>query len=261
MATEAAPAAPAAPNLLTKLKDAFLGYLRAPKATVGNALNDDIKIPAILAGINALAAFLYLWKLIGGFLGSIVDAVNDAMSGISGMLGGSASMELEITYPFFILLLGGILLAVIFIGLSALGLFCAAKLTKKELTIQQSATVAAYDSIFPTLLLLVGILLGLISTTAQLIVLPIAAILWAIFSVRDAQEYAGLNPTIASKNLAIQTVLMLVVGGLSIYLAWEIGLWCTGEVAIEGEKIGEAIEQMTKAFENFDITDMMGGLF
>ena len=136
-----------------------------------------------------------------------------------------------------------------------------AKLTKKELTIQQSATVAAYDSIFPTLLLLVAILLGLISTTAQLIVLPIAAILWAIFSVRDAQEYAGLNPTIASKNLAIQTVLMLVVGGLSIYLAWEIGLWCTGEVAIEGEKIGEAIEQMTKAFENFDITDMMGGLF
>ncbi len=260
VATEAAPAAPASPNLFAKLKSAFLSYLRAPQATVTNALNEDMKIPAILAAINALAAFLYLWKLIGGFLSSIVDAISDAMGGISSALGGSASFDLEITYPIFVLLLGGILLAVIFIGLSALGLFCAGKLNKKELTIQQSATVAAYNSVIPSLLLLLGILLGFISTTAQLIVLPVAAIVWAIFSLRDTQEYAGLNPTASSKNLAIQTILMLVISGLCIYLAWEIGLWCAGEVEIEGEKIAESIEQMAEFFEDFDITDLMGGL-
>lgn len=260
VATEAAPAAPASPNLFAKLKSAFLSYLRAPSATVGKALNDGVQIPAILAGVNALAAFLFVWKLIGGFLSSIVDAISDAMSGISGMLGGNASVDLEVTYPIFVLLLGGILLAVVFIGLSALGLFGAAKLTKKELTIQQSATVAAYNSVIPSLLLLLGILLGFISTTAQLIVLPVAAIVWAIFSLRDTQEYAGLNPTASSKNLAIQTILMLVISGLCIYLAWEIGLWCAGEVEIEGEKIADSIEQMTKFFEDFDITDLMGGL-
>lgn len=260
VATEAAPAAApvAAPGLFTKLKDAFLSYLRTPAATVRGAVNEDIKIPAILAGANALAAFLFLWKLLGGIFGSIVDAANKAMSGLGNLMGGSSgSLKIEITYPFFLLLLGGILLAALFIGLSALGLFCAAKLSKKELTIQQSFTVASYNSIIPTLLLVLGILLGFISLTAQLIVLAVAAILWAIFAVQDAREYAGLNPTIATKNLVIATVLMLVVAGLSIYLAFEIGLWCTGEIEIAGAKIGDAID----ALKDFDITDLLGGSF
>ncbi len=257
VATEAAPAtAPAAPGLFTKLKEAILGYLGTPDGAVRNALNDDIKVPAILVAINALAAFLYLWKLIGGLIGSIVDSVNEAMSGLSGAFGGGA-VELEVTYPVFAFLLAGVLMAVIFVGLSALGLFCAGKLTKKELSIQQSVTIAAYDSIFPSLLLLVGIILGFISMGAQLIVLPIAAILWAIFAVRDAREYAGLNPTIATKNLAIQTVIMLVVAGLSIYLALEIGLWGAGEVEIEGEKIAEALE----ALKDIDFTELLSGSF
>ena len=256
VATEAAPVA--APGLFAKLKDAFLSYLRTPAATVRGAVNEDIKIPAILAGANALAAFLFLWKLLGGIFGSIVDTANKAMSGLGSLMGGSSdSLEIEITYPFFLLLLGGILLAALFIGLSALGLFCAAKLSKKELTIQQSFTVASYNSILPTLLLVLGILLGFISLTAQLIVLAVAAILWAIFAVQDAREYAGLNPTIATKNLVIATVLMLVVAGLSIYLAFEIGLWCTGEIEIAGAKIGDAID----ALKDFDITDLLGGSF
>ena len=221
-----------------------------------NALKEDIKIPAILAGANALAAFLFLWKLLGGIFGSIVETTNQALGGLGSALGGSASaIKLEITYPFFLLLIGGILLAVIFIGLSALGLFCAAKLTKKELSIQQSVTVAAYNSIIPTLLLVLGILLGIISLTAQLIVLAVAAIFWAIFAVQNARDFAGLNPTIATKNLVIEAVIILVVAGLSIYLAFEIGLWCTGEIEIAGQKL----EAMIDMIKNFDITDLLGG--
>lgn len=250
----AAPAPSAAAGLLNKLKNAFLSYVKAPEATVQKAVNEDIKIPAIFAGINALAAFLFLWKLLGGIFGPIDEALGE----LGAAFGGGKSVG--VTYPFFLLLLSGILLAAIFIGLSALGLFCASKLTKKALTIQQSFTVAAYNSIFPTLLLVVGILLGLIDLGAQLIVLPIALVLWTIFAVRDARDYAGLNATIAGKNLLIQTVLMVVVGALSIYLAWEIALWCVSSIEIMGVQIGDAIENFTNIFENFDITDMIGGI-
>ena len=242
----AAPAAPATPSLFAKVKDIFLSYLRTPDAAVRENVN-DIKSAGIFAAANAIVVFLYLWKLIAGIFGPLFEGLNDLASALGG--------KVEITYPIFLFLLGGILLAVLFIGLSALALFAVSKLTKKELSIQQAVGVASYNSTFPPLLLLVGCLLGFNSTGAQLIVLPIAGILWAIFGVRDAREYAGLNPTIATKNLIFQVVAMLVVSMVCVWLTTEITLWCAGGISVEGETLAEGIEAIREAFEDLDIEE------
>lgn len=244
VATAAAPAAPSALNsLFTDIKNDFLSYLRAPDATVRNALNKGMKIPAIFAGINALAAFFYCWKLIVSILSSIMDAF------------GAGAYASQVSYPVFLFLLIGILFAVVYIGLSALGLFSISKLTKRELSFTQTITVASYHSLIPTMLLLVGILLGFISLTAQLIVLPIALIIWSIFAVRDAKEYAGLNATLAGKNLLIQTVVTTIVAGLAIYLSYQLMIWGIGEVSADGQTLKESFEAMSNG-----LGGLLGGM-
>ena len=247
VATAAAPAAPSALNsLFTDIKNDFLSYLRAPDATVRNALNKGMKIPAIFAGINALAAFFYCWKLIVSILSSIMNAF------------GAGAYASQVSYPVFLFLLIGILFAVVYIGLSALGLFSISKLTKRELSFTQTITVASYHSLIPTMLLLVGILLGFISLTAQLIVLPIALIIWSIFAVRDAKEYAGLNATLAGKNLLIQTVVTTIVAGLAIYLSYQLMIWGIGEVSADGQTLKESFEAMSNGLGG--LLGGMGGL-
>lgn len=247
VATATAPAAPSALNsLFTDVKNDFLGYLRAPDATVRAALNKGLKIPAIFAGVNALAAFFYCWKLIVSILTGIMDAFG---------VGAYAS---QVSYPVFLLLVIGILFAVVYIGLSALGLFSISKLTKRELSLTQSITIASYHTLIPTLLLLVGTLLGFISLTAQLIVLPIALIIWSIFAVRDAKEYAGMNATLAGKNLLIQTVVTLIVAGLAIYLSYQLMIWGIGEVSADGQTLKESFEAMSNGLDG--LLGGMGGL-
>lgn len=244
VATAAAPSA--LNSTFTEVKDDFLGYLRTPDATVRNALNKGMKIPAIFAGINALAAFFYCWKLIVSMIGGIMDTF------------GAGAYASEVSYPVFLLLVIGILFAVVYIGLSALGLFSISKLTKRELSFTQTITVASYHSLIPTLLLLVGTLLGFISLTAQLIVLPIALIIWSIFAVRDAKEYAGLNATLAGKNLLIQTLVTTIVAGLAIYLSYQLMIWGIGEVSADGQTLKESFKAMSNGLNG--LLGGMGGL-
>lgn len=247
VATATAPAAPSALNsTFTAVKDDILGYLRAPDATVRAAVNKGLKIPAIFAGINALAAFFYCWKLIVSILTGIMDAF------------GAGAYASQVSYPVFLFLVIGILFAVVYIGLSALGLFSISKLAKRELSFTQTITVASYHTLIPTLLLLVGTLLGFISLTAQLIVLPIALIIWSIFAVRDAKEYAGMNATLAGKNLLIQTVVTTIVAGLAIYLSYQLMIWGIGEVSADGQTLKESFEAMSNGLDG--LLGGMGGL-
>lgn len=244
VATATAPAAPSALNsLFTDIKNDFLSYLRAPDATVRAAVNKGLKIPAIFAGVNALAAFFYCWQLIASMLGGIMDIF------------GAGAYAPEVTYPVFLYLVIGILFAVVYIGLSALGLFSISKLTKRELSITQSLTVASYHSLIPTMLLLVGTLLGFISLPAQLIVLPIALIVWSIFAVRDAKEYAGLNATLAGKNLLIQTVVTTIVVCLCVYLSYQLMIWGIGEISADGYTLREAFKTMSGGLD-----DLLGSI-
>lgn len=249
-----ATAAPSAPSsIFTDLKNDFLNYLRAPEATVRNNLDNGLKIPAIFAAVNALAAFFYCWRLIVAMFSGILDAVG------AGMFGS------KISYPVILLLLIGILLAVVYIGLSALGLFCVSKLSKRELSFTQGIAVASYHSVIPTLLLLVGTLLGFISLPAQLIVLPIALIIWSVFAVQGAKEYAGLNATLAGKNLAIQTLVSLIIVAIAAYLTYQLLIWGIGEVSVAGYSLKDAFDFMSSGLGGLlggsgDITDILGSL-
>ena len=244
VATATAPAAASALNsTFNAVKEDFLGYLRAPDATVRAAVNKGLKIPAIFAGINALAAFFYCWKLIVSILTGIMDAF------------GASAYASEVSYPVFLFLLIGILFTVVYVGLSALGLFSISKLTKRELTFTQTVTIASYHTLIPTLLLLAGILLGFISLTMQLIVLPIALIIWSIFAVRDAKEYAGMNATVAGKNLLIQTVVTTIVAGLAIYLSYQLMVWGLGEVSADGQTLKESFKAMSEG-----LSGLLGGM-
>jgi len=215
----AAAASAAAPSgfaqLMTSLKDDFLGYLRAPDATVSNALPGGIKNAAIFAGANFLVLFFYFWKMLGGILVNMKAPDN-------------------VGYPILPLLVTALVVTALCIGLSATALFAVSKLTKKELPFPNAIIIASYHSILPTLLLLVGILLGLISLDAQVLVVPVILIIWATFGVKDAKEHAGLNPTIAGKNLAIEVVAAAVVIAVTYLVTSALVVWCFGEITTHG---------------------------
>ena len=224
-APEAAAAAPAAApsgfaQLMTSLKNDFLGYLRTPEATVSNALPGGIKNAAIFAGVNFLVLFFYFWKMLGGIMVNMKAPNN-------------------LGYPILPLLLTALVVTGVTIGLSALALFAVAKLSKKELPISNAFIIASYHSILPTLLLLVGILLGLISLDAQVLVVPVILIIWATFAVKDAKDHAGLNPTIAGKNLAIQVIAAVVVIAVTYLVTSALLVWCFGEITTHGIALKE----------------------
>lgn len=236
-----------AKNLFTEWKDIFLAYLRSPKNGVATAVNSKNGIihAGLFAAVNALVAFFFLWRLLGATIGTIVNAVGSAISGIGGLLGGSVNLGVDVSYPVFQLLLTGILCAVLFIGLSGLMLFVCGKINKKELNIQQAMTIAGVSSIFPTLLLLVGLILGFLSIYFQILVLVIAAIIWAVNACDDLHTYVQLRGTDSVKNMAIVIGLMTVVAVISAFLAVKLMGWCAGSIKVEGMKIGDAIGQLS----------------
>ncbi len=247
----AAPAASAtadkAKSLFTEWKDIFLAYLRAPQNGVAKAADSKNGLihAGLFAAVNALVVFFFLWRLLAATIGSFMIKVGGTLSGIGGMIGGSVSVSMDMSYPIFQLLLSGILCAVLFIGLSGLMLFVLGKICKKELNIQKSITIAGVSSIYPTLLLAAGLLLGFISVYFQILVLVIAAIIWAVNACADLHTYLQINATDSLKNMAIVVGLMTVVAAICGYLTIQMMGWCIGGIEVEGVKVSDAIGQMS----------------
>lgn len=184
----------------------------------------NLILAGIYAGINALAAFFFLWALMGKALGAII-----------GLAGG---FGIKIGYPVGILLLAGILCAVVFIGMSGLALFVCAKLNKRELNIAQAMVIASVSSTFPTALLLIGTLLGLISMLLAMFCLAAAGLVWAINACTDAYDYAGLNGTRSLKEMGILLVAMLVVLLVCYFITQALLGWAIGGITVNGTKLG-----------------------
>ena len=101
VATAAPAAAPSAgKDLLNKVKETFLSYLKAPKATTAKIAADPkgMTLAGIFAGVNALAVFLYLWKILGGIMG------------MAGDISGGLTDKIDIEYPIFQMLIAGIVI-------------------------------------------------------------------------------------------------------------------------------------------------------
>ena len=148
----AAPAAPAAPGFGKKLVDTLKAYWKAPKATAA-AVAEDAKgmtFAGVFAGVNVLAVFFYLWRIIGMLLDGIKESA-----------GGKVDMDeimelLEIELPIFPMLVAGLVIAVLGIVATALVVFFAAKLAKQPVDLKKQIVVASIHSLIPSALLMPG---------------------------------------------------------------------------------------------------------
>lgn len=241
----AAPAAPAGDSFVKKLLDTLKAYWKAPKETAA-AVAEDAKgmtTAGIFAGVNFLAVFFFLWRIIGLVLTGIMDS---APSDID----MDEVMEmLEIEQPIFPMLLAGLAIAVIGIAATALVIFIAGKLNKQNVDLKKQIVIEAVHSVIPTALLVVGILLGFLAAWLQFIVLALILVLWFINVCGEIRDVAGVQAMETGKSLAINTLVVFVVLAAALWLISTIGVWGIGELSIQGHTINEALEEADNMLE------------
>ncbi len=245
----AAPAAPAAPGLGNKLVETLKNFWKAPKATAAAVAEDKqgMTIAGIFAGVNFLAIFFFLWRIIGMFLTSIADAANADVSDLE------EAMEIE--YPIFPMLVAALGIAVLGILIGALVVFIAAKINKQAVDFKKLIVVEAARSVVPTALLIVGIVLGLLLPALQFLVLGLILVLWFVNICADIRDVAGVQIMETGKAMTINALVVFAVLALGVYLMVTIGGWGIGELSIQDITLNEAIE------EAGDVLSMMGGMF
>ena len=257
VATAAPAAAPAAGGLGKKLMDTLKAYWAAPKATAAAVAEDPkgMTIAGIFAGVNVLAVFFFLWRIIGMMMTAIAD------------MGGADVSDLEdlidIEYPIFPMLIAGLGVTVLGILIGALVVFIAAKINKQAVDFKKLIVVEAVRSVVPTALLIVGIVLGLLLADLQFAVLALILVLWFVNVCADIRDVAGVQVMETGKAMTINTLVICAVLALGVYLMVTIGGWGIGELSIEGTTLNEAFEKISEAMEEGGglLGMFMGGLF
>lgn len=203
-------AAPKAPSVFgTELKNTLLSYITTPRKSVKGLLEckNSLGIAGIFVGVNFFVMFFY-------WLTNVAYTWKGA----------------DISMPVGQILLGSFVMTILVFGLSAAALFCVAKLNKHPLTIQQSFAITSASSIFPTVIMLVCMLLGLISTELQSVVMQLVVIFWIVNAYADYREYAGLSANASIKNLAIFCGVLFVIYVICYLIAGAFSDWCTNSI-------------------------------
>lgn len=268
-APEAAPvatAAPAAPGLGNKLVETLKNFWKAPKATAAAVAEDKqgMTIAGIFAGVNVLAVFFFLWRILGMMVSAIVDPIVEAAKQFSDERISASEVleEMGLEYPIFPMLIAGVAIAVLGILVGALTVFVVAKIKKQEVNFKQLILVQAVHSIVPTALLVVGIILGLLLPALQFLVLALILVLWFINVCADIRDVAGVEIMESGKSMAINTLVVFAILAVAVYLMSLIGGWGIGELEIQGATLNEAFEQIGEAMEEGGFLGMfMGDMF
>lgn len=259
-APEAAPvatAAPAAPGLGNKLVETLKNLWKAPKATAAAVAEDKqgMTVAGIFAGVNVLAVFFFLWRIIGMMLTAIADMGGADVSDLEDMV--------DIEYPIFPMLIAGLGVTVLGILIGALVVFIAAKINKQAVDFKKLIVVEAVRSVVPTALLVVGIVLGLLMAELQFVVLALVLVLWFVNVCADIRDVAGVQIMETGKSMAIHTLIICAVLAIGVYLMVTVGGWGIGELSIEGATLNEAFEKIGEAMEEGGgfLGMFMGGMF
>lgn len=245
----AAPAAPAGNGFGKKLLDTLKAYWKAPKAAAAEVAEDKqgMAVAGVFAGVNFLAVFFFLWRIIGMMLSGITKGADADLDEL---------MEyLEIEQPIFPMLLAGLAIAVIGIAATALVIFIAAKLNKQTVDLKKQIVIEAVHSVIPTALLVVGILLGFLAAWLQFIMLALILVLWFINVCGEVRDAAGVQVMETGKSLTINTLVIFAVLAIAVWLMTTIGGWGVGELSIQGHTMNEAME------EAGDMLGMLGDIF
>lgn len=257
VATAAPAAAPAAPGLGNKLVETLKNLWKAPKATAAAVAEDPkgMTIAGIFAGVNVLAVFFFLWRIIGMMLTAIADMGGADVSDLEDMV--------DIEYPIFPMLIAGLGITVLGILIGALVVFIAAKINKQAVDFKKLIVVEAVRSVVPTALLVVGIVLGLLMAELQFVVLALVLVLWFVNVCADIRDVAGVQIMETGKSMAIHTLIICAVLAIGVYLMVTIGGWGIGELSIEGATLNEAFEKIGEAMEEGGgfMGMFMGGMF
>ena len=243
----AAPAAPAANGFVKKLLDTLKAYWKAPKETAAAVAEDKqgMAVAGVFAGVNFLAAFFFLWRIIGLVISGIMDSIpSDADVDMKEIM-----EYLEIEQPVFPMLVAGLAIAAIGIAATALVIFIAAKLNKQTIDLKKQIVIEAVHSVIPTALLVAGILLGFLAGWLQFIVLALILVLWFINVCNEVRDVTGVQMMETGKTLAIYTLVVFAVLAVAVYLMSAIGVWGIGELSIQGHTINEALEEADNMLE------------
>ena len=251
VATAAPAAAPAGNGFVKKLTDTLKAYWKAPKAAAAEVAEDKqgMTVAGVFAGVNFLAVFFFLWRIIGLILNGITEGAGKEVD-------MDELMEyLEIELPIFPMLLAGLAIAVIGIAATALVIFIAAKLNKQNVDLKKQIVIEAVHSVIPTALLVVGILLGFLAAWLQFIMLALILVLWFINVCSEVRDVAGVQAMETGKSLTIYTLVIFAVLAITVWLTTAIGGWGVGELSIQGHTLNEAME------EAGDMLGMLGDIF
>ena len=244
VATAAPAAAPSAgKDLLNKVKETFLSYLKAPKATTAKIAADPkgMTLAGIFAGVNALAVFLYLWKILGGIMG------------MAGDISGGLTDKIDIEYPIFQMLIAGIVIAAVGILISTLVVLLMCKVGKQAVDFKKLLVIESVNTIFPSMVLLAGTVLGFLGGFGMLLQILAVAFLWIIWFLNcgnEARDLGGADVTEKGKNMWIMVIVMLVGYGIAMWAFSALSLWSVGELKIAGYSLSEGM----------DMLDMLGNL-
>lgn len=230
-------------TLLDTLKTALKGLLKAPKATADAVAEDKngLAVAGILAGINALAVFFFIWRIFGQIFSLVADMMGK-LSGLGSMMGGAADIpDMEMGYPIFPMLVSGILIATLGIALTALIVFVVGKIAKAEVDLKKLLVVESTHSVFHSVLMLVGILLGFISWQLQMFVLLLMLVLWLVNTCAEVHCVTGQSANESTKSLGIQTGILCVALAIAIFVISKLVGWCFGELTVNGTALGDAL--------------------
>lgn len=249
VATAAPADAPAGNGFVKKLLDTLKAYWKAPKEAAAAVAEDKqgMAVAGVFAGVNFLAVFFFLWRIIGMLLSAITEGADVDMDEL---------MEyLEIEQPIFPMLVAGLAIAVIGIAATALVIFIAAKINKQTVDLKKQIVIEAVHSVVPTALLVVGIILGFLVAELQLLVLALILVLWFVNVCNEVREVAGVQIMETGKTMTIYTLVIFAVLAVAVYLMVAIGGWGIGELSIQGHTINEAAEEAD------NLLGMLGDMF
>lgn len=241
-------AAPAVGNeLVASLKATLLGYWKSPRAAAAAAADDKngMAVAGIFVGVNFLAMFFFLWRIIGMLMSTItgVGELTDLMD------------YLEIKQPIFPMLLAGLVIAVLGVAVTALTIFAVAKINKQPVDLKKQLLMAAVHSVVPTALLIVGIVLGLLAAWLQFLALALILVLWFVNVCSEVRDTAGVQVMETGKSMTVYTLVIFAVLAIGVYLMVAVGGWGIGELSIQGMTLNALADQAG------GLLDMISGLF
>ncbi len=230
-----APTKPEGPNMFKNLVDVLLDTLKSPQKGCARLVADKARLPMLgmILGTHALLLMFVIWR----FFGMIV--------------GGTGAAE-YIEYPFFSLLLTGILLAGIFAGLYGVTLFLYSKISKQgNVGILDAIVAATGYTIWPTGILLVGLLmsfLGDFGAFMYALCIILSVWVWVITTADGVREIAGVNTGDGSAKMGIVIGIRLSVFAISMWLMITLMGWCVEGITIMGHSIGDISSLLNSIF-------------